>query len=74
MVDHVNVNGAEMAASAHFPDEVRGLLGFIRQFDHGVATGSGTESHPVFWIRQGPDDGPDREVHEAVTHGGELSG
>ncbi len=67
MIDHFGIGCADMAASAHFYDEVLGLLGFTRQLDYGVAIGYGPQGHAVFWISQAPDEGPNQEVHVAFT-------
>jgi len=48
-----------------FYDKVLGVLGYRRQMDYGLAIGYGRDGHPDFWIADGKDMGPNREIHVA---------
>ena len=63
MIDHFGINCSDLAASAHFYDEVLGVLGYGRRMDVGVAIGYGTEGHPDFWISAWQGSEPNREMH-----------
>ena len=63
MIDHFGINCSDLAASAHFYDEVLGVLGYSRQMDVGVAIGYGSEGHPDFWISAWQGGEPNREMH-----------
>lgn len=67
MIDHFGINVSDLAASAHFYDEVLGALGYTRQLDYEVAIGYGTEGDPAFWISQWRGAEPAREMHVAFT-------
>ena len=63
MIDHFGINCSDLAASAHFYDQVLGVLGYSRQMDVGVAIGYGSEGHPDFWISAWQGGEPNREMH-----------
>jgi len=63
MIDHFGINCSDLAASAHFYDEVLGVLGYSRQMDVGVAIGYGSEGRPDFWISAWQGSDPNREMH-----------
>jgi catechol 2,3-dioxygenase-like lactoylglutathione lyase family enzyme len=67
MLDHIAIQCADAAASAHFYDEVLRPLGAVRLMDFGEVVGYGLGSQPVFWI--GPLDSGDgfRESHIAFS-------
>ena len=49
MLDHLSIQCADVAASAHFYDAVLAPLGGRRVMDFGAVVGYGTDS-PDFWI------------------------
>ena len=52
MIDHFGINCADFTKSKDFYDSVRGVVGFTRQMDFGLAIGYGRDGHPYFWIAE----------------------
>jgi catechol 2,3-dioxygenase-like lactoylglutathione lyase family enzyme len=67
VIDHVGINCADYAAAQKFYDGVLGALGYSRQMNVGPAIGYGRDGKPSFWIADGQDCRPNREVHIAFT-------
>ena len=65
VIDHFGINCADLAKSTEFYDTVLGVLGYTRQMDYEVAIGYGKDGFPYFWIADGKDMGPNREIHVA---------
>jgi catechol 2,3-dioxygenase-like lactoylglutathione lyase family enzyme len=65
VIDHFGINCSDFDKAKKFYDRVLGVLGFTRQMDHGVAIGYGKDGHPDFWIADGTQLGPNREIHVA---------
>jgi len=65
VIDHFGINCADLETAKAFYDQVLGVLGYSRQMDFGVAIGYGKDGHPDFWIADGNDMGPNREIHVA---------
>jgi catechol 2,3-dioxygenase-like lactoylglutathione lyase family enzyme len=65
VIDHLGIQVADMATSAHFYDTVLAPLGGIRIMDFGEAVGFGVGGKPDFWISGTTTDGPPREDHIA---------
>jgi catechol 2,3-dioxygenase-like lactoylglutathione lyase family enzyme len=65
VIDHFGINCADLAKSTEFYDTVLGVLGYTRQMDYEVAIGYGKDGFPHFWIADGKDMGPNREIHVA---------
>lgn len=65
MIDHFGINCGDFVKTKEFYDRVLGVLGYTRQMDYGVAIGYGRDGHPSFWIADGKDMGPNREIHVA---------
>jgi catechol 2,3-dioxygenase-like lactoylglutathione lyase family enzyme len=65
VIDHFGINCADFAKASAFYDKVLGVLGYSRQMDFGVAIGYGRDGHPDFWIADGKNMGPNREIHVA---------
>ena len=65
MIDHLGIQVADMATSAHFYDTVLAPLGGGRIMDFGEAIGFGVGGKPDFWIGRATTDGPPREDHIA---------
>jgi catechol 2,3-dioxygenase-like lactoylglutathione lyase family enzyme len=63
MIDHFGINCSDLVASAHFYDEVLGILGYSRQMDVEVAIGYGSEGNPDFWIAAWEGTETNREMH-----------
>ena len=70
MIDHFGINCSDFEASKEFYDTVLGVLGYSRQMDYGVAIGYGKDGHPSFWIADGANMMPSREVHVAFQAAG----
>ncbi len=66
MIDHLGIQVADMATSAHFYDTVLAPLGATRMMDFGEAMGWGVDK-PDFWIGRLTSDGPAREDHIAFA-------
>ncbi|OBK25788.1 glyoxalase [Mycobacterium asiaticum] len=73
MIDHIGINCADYPKSQQFYDTVLGVLGFSRQLDYGVAIGYGIAGKPDFWIAEGAQMGPNREVHIAFQAADEAA-
>jgi catechol 2,3-dioxygenase-like lactoylglutathione lyase family enzyme len=67
VIDHFGINCANYLKSQEFYDTVLGVLGYSRQLDFGEAIGFGREGHPAFWIADGTEMGPNREIHVAFV-------
>jgi catechol 2,3-dioxygenase-like lactoylglutathione lyase family enzyme len=65
VIDHLGIQVADMATSAHFYDTVLAPLGGGRIMDFGEAIGYGVGGKPDFWIGRTTTDGPPREDHIA---------
>ncbi len=65
MIDHFGINCSDFGKAKGFYDRVLGVLGYPRQMDFGLAIGYGKDGHPDFWIADGKDMGPNREIHVA---------
>src|ERR1700730_15173708 len=65
VIDHFGINCADLETAKAFYDRVLGVLGYSRQMDFGVAIGYGKDGHPDFWIADGNEMGPNREIHVA---------
>jgi catechol 2,3-dioxygenase-like lactoylglutathione lyase family enzyme len=65
VIDHFGLNCANFEEAKAFYDEVLDVLGYTRQMDFGAAIGYGRDGHPDFWIADGKDMGPNREIHVA---------
>jgi catechol 2,3-dioxygenase-like lactoylglutathione lyase family enzyme len=65
MIDHLGIQVADMAVSAHFYDTVLAPLGGSRIMDYEVAMGYGVGGKPDFWIGRLTSEGPTREDHIA---------
>ena len=65
MIDHFGINCVDFEKAKAFYDKVLGVLGYSRQMDYGLAIGYGRDGHPDFWIADGKDMGPNREIHVA---------
>ena len=66
MIDHLGIQVADMATSAHFYDTVLAPLGGKRLMDFGEAMGFGVD-RPDFWIGRLTREGPTREDHIAFA-------
>ena len=67
MLDHLQIQCAEMTASAAFYDAVLATLGGGRIMDFGVAIGYGSDNKPDFWIGQQETGDGFRESHIAFA-------
>lgn len=67
LIDHLGLQCADVAASAHFYDAVLAPLGARRLMDFGQYVGYGRTNKPDFWIGPATSAGPDRELHIAFT-------
>jgi catechol 2,3-dioxygenase-like lactoylglutathione lyase family enzyme len=65
VIDHFGINCVDFEKAKAFYDKVLGVLGYSRQMDYGLAIGYGRDGHPDFWIADGKDMGPNREIHVA---------
>jgi catechol 2,3-dioxygenase-like lactoylglutathione lyase family enzyme len=65
VIDHFGINCVDFEKAKAFYDKVLGVLGYSRQMDYGLAIGYGKDGHPDFWIADGKDMGPNREIHVA---------
>ena len=65
MIDHFGINCSDFSKSKEFYDRVLGVLGYSRQMDYEVAIGYGRDGKPDFWIAEGREMGPNREIHVA---------
>jgi catechol 2,3-dioxygenase-like lactoylglutathione lyase family enzyme len=65
VIDHFGINCNDFGKAKQFYDRVLGVLGYTRQMDYGMAIGYGKDGHPDFWIADGKDTGPNREIHVA---------
>ena len=65
VIDHFGINCADYAKAKQFYDSVLGVLGYTRQMDYEVAIGYGKDGFPHFWIADGTQMGPNREIHVA---------
>ena len=65
MIDHFGINCSDFSKSKEFYDRVLGVLGYTRQMDYEVAIGYGRDGKPDFWIAEGREMGPNREIHVA---------
>jgi catechol 2,3-dioxygenase-like lactoylglutathione lyase family enzyme len=65
VIDHFGINCVDFEKAKAFYDKVLGVLGYSRQMDYGLAIGYGRDGHPDFWIGDGKDMGPNREIHVA---------
>ena len=67
MLDHVDFQCTDMAASAAFYDVVLAPLGGVRIMDFGVAIGYGVPPMPDFWISEHNSGDGFSESHVAFT-------
>jgi catechol 2,3-dioxygenase-like lactoylglutathione lyase family enzyme len=67
MIDHLELQCANMAASAAFYDAVLAPLGGERVMDFGEAIGYGVPPRPDFWIGEHVTGEGFRESHIAFT-------
>jgi len=67
MLDHVDFQCTDMAASAAFYDVVLAPLGGVRIMDFGVAIGYGVPPMPDFWISEHNSGNGFSESHIAFT-------
>jgi catechol 2,3-dioxygenase-like lactoylglutathione lyase family enzyme len=65
VIDHFGINCSDFSKSIEFYDRVLSVLGYTRQMDYEVAIGYGRDGKPDFWIAQGKEMGPNREIHVA---------
>jgi catechol 2,3-dioxygenase-like lactoylglutathione lyase family enzyme len=65
VIDHFGLNCSDFSKSKAFYDGVLGVLGYTRQMDYEVAIGYGRDGKPDFWIADGKQMGPNREMHVA---------
>ncbi len=67
MIDHLSIQCADVASSAHFYDAVLAPLGGKRVMDFGAVIGFGIPPRPTFWI--GPQTSGEgfRESHVAFV-------
>jgi catechol 2,3-dioxygenase-like lactoylglutathione lyase family enzyme len=65
VIDHLGIQVADMATSAHFYDTVLAPLGGSRIMDFGEAMGYGVGGKPDLWIGRLTSEGPTREDHIA---------
>jgi catechol 2,3-dioxygenase-like lactoylglutathione lyase family enzyme len=65
VIDHFGFNCSDFSKSKEFYDRVLGVLGYTRQMDYEVAIGYGRDGKPDFWIADGKQMGPNREMHVA---------
>ena len=70
MIDHFGLNCSDFSKSKEFYDRVLGVLGYTRQMDYEVAIGYGRDGKPDFWIADGKQMGPNREIHVAFQAAG----
>ena len=66
MIDHISIQCADLAVSAHFYDSVFHPLGARRIIEHDGAIGYG-QDFPSFWLGQQTTGDGFRESHLAFT-------
>jgi catechol 2,3-dioxygenase-like lactoylglutathione lyase family enzyme len=73
MIDHLEIQCADLNASAAFYDAVLAPLGGRRVMDLGEAIGYGLPPRPEFWIGKNATGEGFRESHIAFTAGSRAS-